>query len=147
MLLVILKDFVISFRLKRIGSLVNCQFQVYPKLIFWQSKAYNPLRRKIPGVWSWRWAMPPTPEFCVENTNMLVSCSQRESHNLGFYPKQNLKFAFYPTRNPNASQWNIGCIGSQRKILALAIYISFFLCRFHLRRVPNANPISSGIWA
>ena len=24
----------------------------------------------------------------------------------------NLKFAFHPTRNPNASQWNIGCVGS-----------------------------------
>ena len=23
-----------------------------------------------------------------------------------------LKVAFYPTRNPNASQWNIGCVGS-----------------------------------
>ena len=48
---------------------------------------------------------------------------------------------------PDASQWNIGCVGSQRKILALAMYISCFLCRFHLRLVPNANPISSGIWA
>ena len=31
--------------------------------------------------------------------------------------------------------------------LALGMYISYFLCRFHLRLVPNANPISSGIWA
>ena len=29
---------------------------------------------------------------------------------------------------PNASQWNIGCVGSQRKILALVMYISFFWC-------------------
>ena len=27
-------------------------------------------------------------------------------------PKRNLKFAFHPTRYPNASQWNIGCVGS-----------------------------------
>ena len=27
---------------------------------------------KIPGVGGWRWAMPPTPEFCVGDTNMLV---------------------------------------------------------------------------
>ena len=47
---------------------------------------------------------------------------------------------------PDASQWNIGCVGSQRKMLALAMYISCFLCRFHLRLVPNGNPISSGIW-
>ena len=76
---------------------------------------------------------------------MLVSCSQREPPNLRFYLTQNLKFAFYPTRNPNASKWNIGCVGSQCKILALAMYISFFVCRFHLGQVANANPISSGI--
>ena len=58
-----------------------------------------------------------------------------------------LKFAFSLTPTPDASQWNIGCVGSQCKILALAMYISCFLCRFHLRLVPNANPISSGIWA
>ena len=34
-------------------------------------KAYIPLQRKIPGVGGWRWAMPPTPEFCVGDTNML----------------------------------------------------------------------------
>ena len=27
------------------------------------------------------------------------------------------------------------------------MYISCLLCRFHLHLVPNANPISSGIWA
>ena len=27
------------------------------------------------------------------------------------------------------------------------MYISYFLCRFHLRLVANANPVSSGIWA
>ena len=31
--------------------------------------------------------------------------------------------------------------------LALGMYISYFLCRFHLRLVVNANPVSSGIWA
>ena len=51
-----------------------------------------------------------------------------------------LKSAFSPTPTPDASQWNIGCVGSQRKMLASGMYISCFLCRFHLRRVPNANP-------
>ena len=64
-----------------------------------------------------------------------------------FWRYLTLKFAFSPTPTPDASQWNIGCVGSQRKMLALAMYISCFLCRFHLRLVPNANPISSGIWA
>ena len=42
--------------------------------------------------------------------------------------------AFYPTRNPNASQWNIGCVGS----LALALcvghvhFIFFVLISFAL---------------
>ena len=35
-------------------------------------KVYIPLRRKLPGVGGWRWAMPPTPEFSVGDTNMLV---------------------------------------------------------------------------
>ena len=63
------------------------------------------------------------------------------------YPTPNLKFALAPTPTPDASQWNIGGVGSQRKILALAMYISFFVCRFHSHWVANANPISSGIWA
>ena len=28
---------------------------------------------------------------------------------------KNAKTLRYPTRNPNASQWNIGCIGSQKQ--------------------------------
>ena len=31
--------------------------------------------------------------------------------------------------------------------LVLAMYISYCLCRFHLRLVVNAKPVSSGIWA
>ena len=57
------------------------------------------------------------------------------------------RWAIPLTPTPDASQWNIGRVGSQHKILALAMYISCFLCRFHLRLVPNANPIASGIWA
>ena len=62
-------------------------------------------------------------------------------------PTPNLKFELAPTPTPDASQWNIGGVGSQSKILALAMYISFFLWRFHLCWVAKANPISSGIWA
>ena len=62
-------------------------------------------------------------------------------------PTQTLKFALPPTPNPNASQWNIGIVGTQRKIFALAMNILCFLCRFHLRLVANANPVSGGIWA
>ena len=52
-------------------------------------------------------------------------------------PTPNLKFALPPTQTPNASQWNIGPqYGSPtQNLLALALYISFFLCRFHSRWV------------
>ena len=96
------------------------------------SKAYIPLRRKIPGVGGWRWAMPPTPDFALE----IPTCWY-------ILALPNAKICVFP----DASQWNIGCVGSQRKMLVLAMYISCFLCRFHLHLVPNANPISSGIWA
>ena len=55
-------------------------------------------------------------------------------------------FALGSKHKPN-SQWNIGGVGCLALGLALAMYISCFLCRFHLRLVPNANPISGGIWA
>ena len=99
------------------------------------------------GVGGWRWAIAPTPDFCVGDTNMLVSFALGDANFSRFYPTQNLKVAFYPTRNPNASQWNIGCVGCQRQIFASGMYISGFLCRFHLRWAPNANPFLGGIWA
>ena len=99
------------------------------------------------GVRGWRWAIAPKPDFCVGDTNMLVSFALGDANFSRFYPTRNLKVAFYPTRNPNASQWNIGCVGCQRKIFASGMYISCFLCRFHLRRAPNANPFLCGIWA
>ena len=70
---------------------------------------------------------PRRQVFCVGDTNMLVSCRERN-------PTQNLIFAFYPKRNPNASQWNIGCVGS----LALGLcighvhFIFFVLISFAL---------------
>ena len=48
-----------------------------------------------------------------------------------------LKFAFPPTQNPKAWCW----------VLALGMYISYFLCRFHLRWVADANAVFSGIRA
>ena len=59
----------------------------------------------------------------------------------------NLKFALPPTPTPHASQWNISGIGPSSIGLALGMYISYFLCRFYLLLVVNANPVSSGIWA
>ena len=51
-----------------------------------------------------------------------------------FHPTRNLKVVFYPTRNPKASQWNIGCVVS----LALGLcvghvhFIFFVLISFAL---------------
>ena len=50
-------------------------------------------------------------------TNMLVYFALGDAH----FPTRNLKVAFYPTRNPNASQWNIGCVGS----LALGLCVGY----------------------
>ena len=57
-------------------------------------------------------------------------------------PTPNLKFALAPTPNPDASQWNIA-----GKMLALAMYISCFLCRFHLRLYPTRTqfPVEYGL--
>ena len=53
-----------------------------------KSKAYIPLRCKIPGVGGWRWAMPPMPEFCVGDTNMLVSFALGDAN---FFASPNAK--------------------------------------------------------
>ena len=123
---------------------VSCQIKLRQHR---NCKAYIPPEHKIHGVGGWRWTMPPTPGFCVWDTNMLVSKIWKFAFPDAKPPTPNLKFALAPMPNPDASQWNIGCVGSQSKMLALAMYISCFLCRFHLRLVPNANPISGGIWA
>ena len=93
---------------------------------FLDCKAYIPLRRKIPGIGGWRWTMPPRQNFAL---GIPI-----------FWHYLMLKFAFSLTPTPDASQWNIGCVGSQRKMLALAMYISCFLCRFHLRWYPTRTP-------
>ena len=59
----------------------------------------------------------------------------------------NLKFALSTTPTPDASQWNIGGVGSQMQISCVGHVHFTFLCRFHLRWVANTNPITSGIWA
>ena len=68
-------------------------------------------------------------------TNMLVYFALDDAHFFAFHPTRNLKVAFYPTRNPNASQWNIGCIGSLALGLCVGhvhfiffLLISFALC-------------------
>ena len=74
---------------------------------------------------------------------MLVFFALGNANFFAFYPTRNLKVALYPMQNPDASQWNIGCVGSQRKILALAMYISLFFVSISF----ELGPFFSGIWA
>ena len=62
-----------------------------------------------------------------------------------FEPTQNVKFASAPTQNPNASQWNIGCIGCPTQNFHVGHVHFMLLCQFD--RAPDANPFFSGIWA
>ena len=82
-----------------------------PAFLF-NSKAYIPLQRKTNRVGSWRWLGPPTPQFYPLTP---------------LPPTPNLKFALPPTRKPNASQWNIGCVGSQTQISRVGhVHFIFF---------------------
>ena len=58
------------------------------------------------------------------------------------------KFVASPNAKPPTRVSRIYvALGPKRKFLALAMYISFFVCGFPSRWVANSNPISSGIWA
>ena len=113
------------------------------------SKAYIPLRRNIPGVGGWRWAMPPTPKFALEiqtcwyilalpNAKIFVS------------PDAKLKICV----SPDASQWNIGGVGSSGVGHVYFMYIS---CILHVvcasfsalakRKLADAKAVFIGIWA
>ena len=69
-------------------------------------------------------------------------------------PTKTLKFESPPTPTPDASQWNIGGVGSSGVDHVYFMYIS---CIFHVvcapfsalatRVLADANPVSSGIWA
>ena len=101
--------------------------------------AYIPLRRKTFCVGSSRWLRPLTPQFRLGDTNMLVSKNAK----ICVTPNENIKFALPPTQNPNASQWNIGSVGSPMQNFRVVHVHFFFFCRFHSRWVANVNPISS----
>ena len=108
------------------------------------SIAYILLRRKIPGIWGWHWAMPPDARILrwgYQHVGILE-------------PTQTLKFALPPTPTPDASQWNIGGVGSSGIGHVYFMYIS---CIFHVvcasffalatRELADAKADFSGIWA
>ena len=110
-----------------------------PRHLKFNRQNYSLYSTATQNTWRWGLALGNAPDARI--------LRWRYQHIGIFWRYLTLKFAFSPTPTPDGSQWSIGCVGSQCKILALAMYISCFLCRFHLRLVPNANSISSGIWA
>ena len=60
------------------------------------SSAYIPLRRKVIRVGSSCWLRPPTPQFRVEDTNMLVSKNAK----ICFTPNAKPKICVTPNVNP-----------------------------------------------
>ena len=94
------------------------------------------------NYWRWGFALGqlPNAKIRVGDTNMLVSKN-------AFTPTRTLKFALPPTQNPNASQWNIGCVGSPTQNSCIG-HVDFMLfIPFFSRWVPNGNAVLSGIWA
>ena len=61
--------------------------------------------------------LDPNAKFCVGDTNMLVSKNPK----ICVTPNANFKIVLAPTQNPNASQWNIGCVGSQTHISCIGV--------------------------
>ena len=94
------------------------------------NKAYIPLRRKIKPIFhcgAKLLALGPgiglDPQ-CDDFALPISTC---------WYLK-NAKTLRYPTRNPNASQWNIGCIGSRTENTGVGHvhFMSFVLISFAL---------------
>ena len=59
---------------------------------------------------------------------LIPTCWYLKTQKFALPPTPNLKFALPPMRNPNASQWNIGCIGSQTQISRVGhVHFIFFV--------------------
>ena len=76
----------------------------------------------------------------------IPTCWYLKMLKLALPPLRTLKFALRPTRNPNASQWNIGCVVSPGIRVRVGHVHFMLLCQFRLRRVANVNAVFSGIW-
>ena len=85
------------------------------------NKAISGFKKNI-RIGSSHWLRPPTPQFRVGDTNMLVS----KKAQICVTPYANAKIALPPTRTGGIKV----TLGRQRKILVLAMYISFFLVDF-----------------
>ena len=59
-------------------------------------------------------------------------------------PDANFKMCVTPTQNPNASQWNIGCVGSQTQISGIG-YVHFIIFGVDFIRVRSRFPVEYGL--
>ena len=58
----------------------------------------------------------------------IPTCWYLKTRKFALPPMPNLKFALSPTRNPNPSQWNIGCVGYQTQNLLVGnVHLKFFV--------------------
>ena len=78
----------------------------------------------------------PKVKISVGDTRILVYLKTLK---FALAQTRNIHFVLPPMQNPNVSQWNIGCVGLQRNIFALGMYISCCLCQLHLRCAANEN--------
>ena len=115
---------------------LNCPFSQ----IFGNIKAYIPLRRKTIGVGSWRWLTPPTPHFCLGDTNMLLSENAKT-------PDAKPKICVLPDAKLKRKpvEYRLPWVPTQKSGVGHVHFMFFVLISFALGS--QANPVSNGIWA
>ena len=69
-------------------------------------------RTQNPSHWDSHWGIVQTRNFALG----IQTCWYLKTLKFALPPTRILTFALPPTRNPNASQLNIGCVGSQTQI-------------------------------
>ena len=109
---------------------INNNYSRFQNLSKIECKGYIPLQRKTIRVGSWRWLRSKRQNFALG----IRTCWYLKTLKFAFPPTRNIKFALPPIQNPNASQWNIGCVGSPTQNfgighvhLILFVLISFAL--------------------
>ena len=95
------------------------------------------------NYWRWgqcefspRWRAHPMRKFALA----IPTCCYLKTLKLCLTPNAKHKICVTPTQNPNASQWNIGCVGSPTQHFCVG-HVDF-MC-FFSHWVPNANAVLS----
>ena len=119
-----------------------------PKLDLRWCKAYIPLRRKTIRLRYWRWLGPPTPQFCVTYTNMLVSKNEKTLDANFALPKtkpkrKSVEYRLHWVPNVNFSRWpcTFHFFGVD------FIHDGFHFFASATQTQPDAKAVLSGIWA